>query len=105
MTGISKGALGRKIKNACAAAAAERAQLERDRRIAERQDPRRMLPVPATDAEFVPQMRALNEVIKEDPAPEPPIRNPNYGVALARRLATPSLHILTSEESNPDADV
>jgi hypothetical protein len=103
-TGITKHAMGRKIKNALREADALRAQQERNRRIAERRDPRPLLPVPPGDAEYGPQMKALNTVIGGDKSAEPPTRNPNKVVALAREFRVPSLHALSSAETNIDDD-
>jgi len=79
-----------------------RQRKERQRRIAERRDPRPRLPVPAQDAEFGPVMRTLNLIIGRDKAAEPPTRNPNKVVAMARKIRVPSLHLLTSMEANLD---
>ena len=79
-----------------------RQRKERQRRIAERRDPRPRLPVPAQDAEFGPVMGTLNLIIGRDKAAEPPTRNPNKVVAMARKIRVPSLHLLTSMEANLD---
>jgi hypothetical protein len=76
-SGITKTALGRKLKNARQEAAVRVAQQEHDRHMAERRDPRPQLPAPPADAEWLPRMEALNEVIGASGALEPPARNPN----------------------------
>ena len=60
--------------------------------------------MPSADAEYRPQMQALNGQLRRDPSAEPPTRNPNHRLNLARKLATPSLHDLTAKETN-DNDV
>jgi hypothetical protein len=102
LSGITKTALGRKLKNARQAANARRAQQERERRMAERQDPRPQLPVPPSDAEWLPTMQAVNDVLGSNCAAEPPMRNANNSVALVRGSRVPSLHFLTSKEANDD---
>jgi hypothetical protein len=103
LTGITKTALGRRLKNARQAANARRAQQERERRMAERQDPRPQLPVPPSDAEWLPTMQTVNDVLGSNGAAEPPMRNANNSVALVRGRRVPSLHFLTNEEANDDA--
>jgi hypothetical protein len=103
-TGISKYTMRQHVNNALAAADKQRLQAERDRRIAERNDPRPMVRVPAADAEYLPAMQTLNDAIGGDTAAEPPIRSANGVIALARQFRVPSLHALTSVETNPDDD-
>src|SRR6516165_6978090 len=97
-------ALAATLKSARRKQAASQAQQERDRRAAQRRDPRPLLPTPAHDAEFGPEMQALNHVLACDKSAEPPTRNPNKFVALAREFRAPSLHALTSAEANIDDD-
>jgi hypothetical protein len=80
--------------------AAARRRQEHDRRIAERRDPRPLLGVPAADSEYGPVMISLNAVVGRDHPPERPTRNPNKVVAMAREIRVPSLHALTSMETN-----
>jgi hypothetical protein len=103
-TGITKHAMGRKIRNAMSAAAEQRKQVEANRRMAERRDPRPMIRVPAADAEFGPQMETLNDVMRGDRSAEPPTRNPDKRVAMVRKFQAPSLHALASMEINRDDD-
>jgi hypothetical protein len=92
--------LGAALRAAQQQEAAHRADEERDRRAAERRDPRPLLPVPARDAEFGPEMKTLNAVIGGDKSAEPPTRNANKAVAMACTIRVPSLHLLTSMEAN-----
>jgi hypothetical protein len=103
-SGVGVRALAAALKAALAQQAARRAQEERDRRAAKRQDPRPRLRVPANDAEFGPEMKTLNDVLGSDKSAEPPTRNPNKVVAQARKIRVPSLHLLTSTEANLDDD-
>jgi hypothetical protein len=102
-TGINKRTLDHKLKAARQKATARRVQQERERRLAERKDPRPQLPVPPSDAEWMPPMRAINDVLSSDSADEPPMRNPGKNVALVRGRSVPSLHFLTNNEANDDA--
>ena len=48
-------------------------------------------------------MIAVNAVmIGRDKSAEPPTRNPNKVIAMARKIRVPSLHLLTSMETNLD---
>jgi len=102
---ITRTTLGRKLKYALQASNARRATQERDRQLAERQDPRPQLQVPTADAEWVPCMRTINDVLGSNHADEPPMRNPDNLVALVRERRLLSLHLLTSQEVNDDAEL
>jgi hypothetical protein len=101
-TGISKPTMGRKTKEALVKASKQRRVERITRQLAQRRDPRPRLGVPADDAEFVPEMNKLNAILGRDPSAEPPTRNANKVVAQARKIRLPSLHALTSEETNLD---
>ena len=96
-------ALAATLRSAREQQKARKAQQERERRIAERRDPRPQLSVPAHDAEYGPVMIAVNAVmIGRDKSAEPPTRNPNKVIAMVRKIRVPSLHLLTSMETNLD---
>jgi hypothetical protein len=99
-SGINKRTIDRKLHADRQATKAQQAQQHRDRRLAERRDPRRQLHVPATDAEWLPVMHAINEVLGKSDAAEPPTRNANKYVALVRSRHVSSLHHLISRETN-----
>jgi hypothetical protein len=99
-SGITKPTIDRKLKADRQATKARQAQQHRERRVAERRDPRPQLPVPSADAEWLPVMQDINEVLGQSRAAEPPTRNPNKIVALVRSRHVPSLHHLTSREAN-----
>jgi len=101
-SGTGKRALDHKLKDGRKGAARARAQQERDRRMAERQDPRPEIPVPKSDAEWLPPMGVINAVLGTSRAPEPPMRNANKVVAQSRSQNVPSLHFLTNLEANDD---
>jgi hypothetical protein len=102
IAGITKPAMKSKLKRAQDAAAAARKAAERNRRAALRPDPRPRFPAPADDGEVLPVVKVLNLILGSSSGLEPPTRNPNNGVVQAREIDVPSLHALTSEESNSD---
>jgi hypothetical protein len=101
---IGKAALNRKLKAARQAANAARAQQKKERRLAERRDPRPQIPLPAPDAEWLPEMKAVNDVLGCSGAGEPPTRDVDQLVTQVRARSIPSLHFLTNQEVNDDDD-
>jgi hypothetical protein len=99
-SGVGKRALDAKLKRAHREQAERQAEEERTRRIGERQDPRPQLSAPAADAEWLPQMHALNEVLGRSRDPEPPMRDAEGFVVEVRVRRVPKLHLLTASESN-----
>jgi hypothetical protein len=99
VSGSAKRPVGKAVKLAKEEAAGERAREARERRLAERIDPRPRLAVPSDDAEAIPVMDAVNPILGE--APEA-IRNVERTAVRVRAKAAPSLHLLTSTEVNPD---
>jgi hypothetical protein len=95
-SGVGVAVLKAMLKSARTQQKARQAQQERERRMAERRDPRPQLSEPANDAEFGPVMETLNAVIGSCETAEPPTRNPNKVIAMARKIQVPSLHLLTS---------
>jgi hypothetical protein len=97
-------ALAATLKSARQQQTASRTQQERDRRVAERRDPRPQLSAPPLDAEYGPEMKTLNAGItqRDRSTREPATRNPNKVVAMTRKIRVPSLHTLTSMETNID---
>ena len=96
VSGIGTRAIGKRLADERAEHAARRIQAEASRRAAERDDPRPSLEAPLPDAEWLPVMAALNEVLGKSPAPEPPMRDADgYLVAITERSIA-SLHLLTS---------
>ena len=98
--GVGKRAIEQKLKAARQERASQRAQEERDRRAAERCDPRPQIAAPAPDAPWLPQMAVLNEVLGNSRAPEPPARDIDGVIAQVRVRRVPNMHALTQEGSN-----
>ena len=89
--GVGKRAIERKLKAARQELASQRAQEERNRRAAERRDPRPQIEAPEPDAPWLPQMQVLNDVLGASRAPEPPMRDID-GVIRAGPCATHPEH-------------
>jgi hypothetical protein len=102
ISGAGRRSLDAKLKRARQERAATIACEESERRFAERRDPRPQIPLPPPDAEWLPQMRVLNDVLGTSRAPEPPMRNVDTFVAELRSKSIPSLHLLTTREVNRD---
>jgi hypothetical protein len=95
-------AITRQIKQARQTWTEERAKEARELRIAERTDPRPMLPVPALDAPWLPEMAAYNEVLSKSTNRSPPGRNINGDLVCVRRIAVNGMHAFVS--ANEDCD-
>jgi hypothetical protein len=101
-TGTGTRAIARQIKKARQAKIEERAKEARELRIAERTDPRPMLPVPAPDAPWLPEMAAYNEVLGKSRDRIPPARNINGDTARVQRMAIEGTHAFVN--ANEDCD-
>jgi hypothetical protein len=99
---ISMRAIARQLKRARQARAAEEAEAARLRRIAERDDPRPMVPAPAPDSPWLVEVSTHNEVLGESEALVPPARNLGLETALARRIAVEGTHAFTSATANKE---
>jgi hypothetical protein len=102
--GVGKRAIERKLKSAQQERDRRRAEEERNRRAAERVDPRPMIPAPASDAPWLPQMEALNQVLGRCKSPEPPARDIDGFVVHVRTRRIPNMHALTSNGANGEED-
>ncbi len=99
-SGVGKRAINAKLKLAQQNQADERAREKRDRRAAERTDARPKISAPAPDAPWLPQMRALNDVMGASLALEPPMRDVEGYVTIIHTRRLPSLHTLTARGTN-----
>jgi hypothetical protein len=100
--GIGRRAIERKLKAARADHERQRAQEERDRRVAERTDPRPQILAPATDAPWLPQMQVLNDVLGKSQEREPPARDIDGEGTRKKTRSIPRLHLLATATANPD---
>ena len=97
---IGKRALDAKLKHARREHAAHEAQAKRDRQTAERRDPRPYLPAPPTDAERIPVLTAIDDVLGGQRQAEPPIRDAEGRPVEARSRAPNMLHELLNTDTN-----
>src|SRR6516162_3749108 len=67
----------------------EKVEEERQRRVAERNDPRPMLPVPEPDAPWLPEMGAYNDVLAKSEDHIPPTRSIDGDLACIRKMEIP----------------
>jgi hypothetical protein len=89
-----------RIKAAKAWQSEERAKAERHRRAAARTDCRIQLPVPLYDAEWLPVMANINEVLGAATADEPPMRDIYGYITEVRVRRIPDMHALTMGDAN-----
>jgi len=78
----------------------ERAEVERQRWASERTDPRPQLPAPPADAEWLPVLANVNEVLAASRADEPPMRDIEGYIAEVRVRRVPDMHGLTAGGAN-----
>jgi hypothetical protein len=103
IAGVGKRSLDAMLKSARQEDARLQAEEQRNRRLAERRDPRPQIPRPELDAEWLPQMQVCNDVLGCAGGLEPPARNIDKFVAQVRSQRVLSLHFLTNHEVNDDA--
>jgi hypothetical protein len=82
--------------------AEQRAEQERERHLAERSDLRPLIPVPAIDAPFLPEMRTLDDVLGQSTARRPPTRDLDGCMTRARKLPVPNMHAFTSSNATQE---
>jgi hypothetical protein len=82
--------------------AAELARQARERRMAERVDPRPQIPAPAAAAPWLPQMNVLNDVLGKANCPEPPMRDVDGIPVVVRVRRMPKLHAFTALGANQE---
>ena len=97
---IGKRTLDTRLKRARRERATLQAEEERQRLIADRRDPRPQIPAPEPDAEWLPQMRALNDVLGASQVPEPPMRDMDGCITRVRLRPVCTMHTLTTLGSN-----
>jgi hypothetical protein len=97
-TGNSIPSMKRTVREAREQRAAVRAQEQRDRRLAERSDPRPQLSCPAYDAPWLPVMETILEVVRSV-SPTQQIKRDIEQVAMQpRRIVVPRTHAFSREE-------
>jgi hypothetical protein len=89
-------ALTAKLKAARQQQDKQRRQEERERALAARDDPRPLLPVPAMDAPWLPQVGAVLEVIMDASAVRQTRQDIDGTFARKRRYSVPNTHAFTA---------
>jgi hypothetical protein len=102
LSGIGKRLVRAEIKRVRAEQAAAKAKEQRERRIAQRLDPRPQIPAPPGDAPWLPQMEVLNEVLGKAREPEPPMRDTNGVLTAVRVRRVANMHAFTSLGANQE---
>jgi hypothetical protein len=100
--GVGPRALTDILKQARKHHAAGLARQERERRMAERTDPRPQIPAPAATASWLPQMNVLNDVLGHAPGLEPPMRDVDGIPVVVRVRRMPKLHAFTALGANQE---
>jgi hypothetical protein len=98
-SGTGKRTITSMLKAAERKHAEQRAEQERERRLAERSDLRPMINVPTIDAPWLPEMRTLDAVLGGSMATRPPTRDIDGCIARARKLAVPNMHAFTDSNA------
>ena len=98
--GINKRTIDVQRKAARQKQVALRAEEDRNRRLAERSDPRPQVSVPATDAPWIPQMDTINGVLGKSSEPIPPMRDIDGFVTKMRKRHVPNMHAFSTQGAN-----
>jgi hypothetical protein len=101
-TGIGKRALNAKLKRARREHAARLAGEERERRLSDRTDPRPRLAAPLPDAERLPILTAIDDVLAGLQESEPPMRDAEGCPTEVRCRAPIMLYALLETENEPN---
>ena len=100
LSGLTKRAVEKMVKEEGERQQAKRARQAVQRRAAERTDPRPLLPVPSSDAPWLPQMEILEDVLGSSKSSRPPMRNIDGASTMVLRRAIPAMH--TFKDANVD---
>ena len=95
-TGRGTRAIAKTLKQAQAEHAEEQAQAERNRRAAERNDPRPQLPAAERDAPWLPQMAAYNDVVGNATDDVPPSRDIGGDATRIQMIEIAGTHAFTA---------
>ncbi len=103
ISGAGVRAIGKRLTEAEGEHNTRQRAAETSRRAAERDDPRPAIEAPLPDAEWLPTMATLNDVLGKSGALEPPMRDSDGHLAIIAERSVASLHLLTSGGTNGDA--
>jgi hypothetical protein len=99
LSGVGRSAIKEMLKKAERDRGAQRAEQERERRSAQRTDPRPVFRVPKGNAPWNPVNEMVNSVLGGLRIPEPPLRDVDGFSTRTRRMQVPGTHAFT--DSNP----
>jgi hypothetical protein len=92
------------LKNARQEAERERKEAAKQRRLAERDDPRPILQHPQRDAPWLPVMDAINQVLGTAKDRIPPARNMEGKLACVRKIKVKGMHAFTDANDDGEDD-
>ncbi|MGY4420787.1 hypothetical protein ACVWY2_003236 [Bradyrhizobium sp. JR6.1] len=101
-SGANKRTVSAMLKVAQKEYTAKHEEQERERRFANRIDPRPQIMKPALDAPWLPQMGVLNDVLGDSSAAKPPTRDIDGVIARVCKIAIPNTHAFTPNEANAE---
>jgi hypothetical protein len=99
-TGTGVRAIVRKFKAAQQKKAKQRAREKEESSLAERRDPRPRIDRPLPDAEWLPQMQVLNDVLGASSAPLPPMRDIEGVVTKVHKRPVLGMHAFSNWDAN-----
>jgi len=102
-SGINKRTITQMLRTALRELASKRRHEAQQRKFAEHNDPRPRIDVPNKDAEFIPQINVLDEVIVASPAGHPTTRDIEGHGAFAGKIAVPNMHAFSNTSANTSA--
>jgi hypothetical protein len=104
LSGVNKRTIDRTLKEALNEQRKQKIADEQERRLAERRDPRPQVDVPDYDAESLPRMELLDNVLSASNAVEPPLRGIDLDGTEKRMLIIPKTHAFSTTEVNEEED-
>jgi hypothetical protein len=103
-SGLTKRTISQMLRAARQERTANRRQQERERRAAERDDPRPPVRVPDEDAPWLPQMNVLNEPFTASVATHKTGRDIDNDATRTGEIAVPETHAFTSAGANSEEE-
>jgi hypothetical protein len=104
-SGLAKRTISQMLREAKQERAARRKREQRERRLAERDDPRPQIMVPDQDAPWLPQMDTINEPVAASTALHPTRRDIDNDASFTGQVAVPETHAFTSTGANSEEEI
>jgi hypothetical protein len=104
LSGVGLNPIKATLKAAQQQQAEKDAKWTREHRAAQRQDPRPRICAPSPDAEFLPVMDTVNEVIGAVGGDRPPSRDIDDDMTRVRKLSIPGMHAFTQAGANVEPE-